>query len=667
VWGVRPRLRKNQTPKLEEKEEKKKPGLFSLLFELIFVWAFMDSIRSLLSQNGVKYLIVPSTDAHNSEYLAPQDKRRAFISGFDGSAGTALVGVSPGDSYLWTDGRYWLQASQQLNASEWHLMKAGDKGVLTLTEKLATLLNKGDKLGVDPRLITVAEMRSYQQVCSSTESTLEWCHGFIDQVWKDRLNGLEKLPAIQLMKDEISGRSVADKLDAVGKCMANQKANYLILSMLDEIAWLLNLRGSDISFNPVFFSFVVLSLSPQQDARPTVTLFLDSAKIEAIDVKKHLESLHVVIKDYNSFYDFIASHLKDTDNIPNVWIDASKSNAWTYVQLSSSNESLSNSSNKASSKCHLIEDRAPIADMKACKNDTEIDGMKKAHIEDGAALVEFFCWLDRTLSHPSYPSKPFSEHEVAEYEYALRKRGPNFVGLSFDTISSSGPNAAIIHYKPPTEGSAFVTRDMIYLNDSGGQYLNGTTDVTRTWHFGKPTSEEIDAYTRVLLGFIGLAKAKFPEGVNGFALDVLARNALWQAGMDYKHGTGHGVGHYLNVHEAPPYIGIWRGHDISKMALQPGMCTSIEPGYYEPGKFGIRIENVAFVVKSKTTHTNNGTFLEFEQLTMVPIAKNLIDKKLLSPSDVDWLNTYHAQVFQHLFPLVSPSAQAWLKEATSPL
>lgn len=622
----------------------------------------MEALQQLLKERGIKYLIVPGSDAHNSEYLAPQDKRRAFISGFDGSAGTALVGSAPSDSYLWTDGRYWLQASQQLDAKEWTLMKAGAPGVLNLEDKLVQSLVKGDKLGVDPKLITVAEMRQYSAVCNKVGATLEWCPDLVDQVWKDRTNGLVNAAA-QHMPDSVSGRSLADKLEAVAVSMKKNNVNYLILSMLDDIAWLLNLRGADIPFNPVFFAFAVLSLESVDATTAHVTLFIDPSKVTSEDVKAHLESHKVDIKPYNEFYMHIAFNLKKSPNLPTVWLDVSKSNAWTYLQLTQPQSPAVSSS----PSCQLFEERGPIADMKAAKNSVEIEGMRQAHIQDGAALVEFLSWLESTITAPEYSSHPLNEHEVAEREFEFRKQRKGFVGLSFDTISSSGANAAIIHYKPPTEGSAQVVREKIYLNDSGAQYLNGTTDVTRTVHFGEPSAEERDAFTRVLIGFITLARAKFPEGISGFALDVLARNALWQGGMDYKHGTGHGVGHYLNVHEMPPYIGIWRGHDVSKFPLVSGMVTSIEPGYYENGHFGIRIENLAVVVPSTTSHTNNGKFFEFEQLTMAPIAKNLIDTSLLTPEDKAWLNAYHATVAERITPLVSSSAQEWLKKATAPL
>jgi Xaa-Pro aminopeptidase len=606
--------------------------------------AQLDLLRALLSAKGITYLIVPSSDAHNSEYLAPQDQRRAFVSGFDGSAGTALVGPSKGENYLWTDGRYWLQASQQLDASEWKLMKAGDKGVPTMTEKLSELLKSGHKLGVDPRLITIADADSYKAICTAAGATIEWCPGFVDQIWSDRLKGVTLNPA-QKMPDSISGRSLSDKLAAVRTSMKTEQADYLILSMLDEIAWLLNLRGSDIPFNPVFFAFVLVS------ADSDIVLFIDSAKVTSDEVQQHLKTFNITIKDYDLFYDHIAS-LKSSK----VWLDSSKANAWTRAQI------------KEENKVSLVDKRSPIADMKACKNEIEIEGMKKAHILDGAALVEFFAWLEAQLAQSDYSERPLTEYQVAEKELQFRQDKEGFVGPSFDTISSVGPNAAIIHYKPPSTGSAALAKEEVYLNDSGGQYANGTTDVTRTWYFGaSPKEEVVDAYTRVLLGFIGLARARFPEGANGFALDVLARNALWQAGMDYKHGTGHGVGHYLNVHEAPPYIGIWRGQDVSKLALQPGMCTSIEPGYYENGQFGIRIENVAYVVKSSVSRTSNGQFLEFEQLTMAPIAKKLINKALLSATDVAWLDDYHAKVWLTLSPIISTPAQDWLKQATSPL
>lgn len=621
----------------------------------------MEELQKLLKARGIKYLIVPGSDAHNSEYLAPQDKRRAFVSGFDGSAGTALVGAAPSDSYLWTDGRYWLQASNQLDAKQWTLMKSGAAGVPTLDAKLAELLTKGDKLGVDPRLITTAEMRQYTALCEKASASLEWCPGLVDQVWKERLNDLINAP-IQHMPDSVSGRSVTDKLQAVAASMKKNNVTHLVLSMLDDIAWLLNLRGADIPFNPVFFAFALLSLNSPEATEANVILFVDPTKATSADVKAHLDALKVVIKPYDDFYEHLATELRNESKPPTVWLDASKSNSWAYLKLKGVDQNES-----APIACKFYEERGPIPDMKATKNSVEIEGFRQAHIQDGAALVEFLSWLETTVTASDYDSHLLNEHEVAERELEFRKQRKNFVGLSFDTISSTGPNAAIIHYKPPTEGSAKVVRSQIYLNDSGAQYLNGTTDVTRTVHFGEPSAEERDAYTRVLMGFIGLSRAKFPEGANGFVLDVLARNALWQAGMDYKHGTGHGVGHYLNVHEMPPYIGIWRGHDNSKFPLQAGMVTSIEPGYYEDGHFGIRIENLAVVVPSSTSHTNNGKFFEFEQLTMAPIAKNLINMELLSADDKTWLNAYHATVAERLSPLLSPSALLWLQKSTSPI
>lgn len=621
----------------------------------------MEALQKLLKEREIKYLIVPGSDAHNSEYLAPQDKRRAFVSGFDGSAGTALVGAAVSDSYLWTDGRYWLQASNQLDPKQWTLMKSGAPKVPTLEAKLAGLLSEGDKLGVDPRLITTTEMRQYSDLCKKAGATLEWCPGLVDEVWQERLNGLVNAQ-VQLMPDSVSGRSVSDKLQEVARSMKDKSVNHLILTMLDDIAWLLNLRGADIPFNPVFFAFAIVSLESGASAQTSVTLFIDPSKTTNPEVKAHLEALKVTIVPYDDFYSHLASNLKSESKPAEVWLDTSKSNSWTYLKLTGFDVKPD-----GPAACNIYQERLPIPDMKAKKNSVEIEGFRQAHIQDGAALVEFFSWLESTVTASDYDSHLLNEHEVAEREYEFRQKRKDFVGLSFDTISSTGPNAAIIHYKPPTEGSAKVVRNQIYLNDSGAQYLNGTTDVTRTVHFGEPTSEERDAYTRVLIGFIALSRARFPEGANGFMLDVLARNALWQAGMDYKHGTGHGVGHYLNVHEMPPYIGIWRGHDNSKFPLEAGMVTSIEPGYYEDGHFGIRIENLAVVVPSSTSHTNNGKFFEFEQLTMAPVAKNLINLDLLSEDDKAWLNRYHATVAERLSPLLSESALTWLKKATTPL
>lgn len=648
----------------------------------------LTRLRALLSEHGIRYLLVPSTDAHDSEYLAIQDRRREHVSGFDGSAGTALVGVEPGDNYLWTDGRYWLQAEQQLDAKEWHLMKDGSLDVLTLDVFLGKHLKAGDKVGVDPRLVSVDYLRNLTAHCTSAGATVEFCEGFVDKVWEERMKGVEK-KALTIVPEETAGESVLSKLAKVAAALKDQHAQHLILTSLDQIAWLLNLRGADVPFNPVFLSFALVSIT--EDLQTSVVLFIDAEKVSPPFIQTHLQANHITVLAYEAFYEHI-SQLKNTT----IWVDTSKCNAWTLEVLTahadqahhhhhkhhhhhehqSAATSTSEPAKDAQTPSHqhhtshrptIVELRSPVIDMKAVKNDAEIEGMKQAHLEDGAALVEFFSWLETTVNGATYADQPLDEQQVAEKEYEFRAARKGFVGLSFETISSSGANAAIIHYKPPEIGSAKVTKNTIYLNDSGGQYRTGTTDVTRTWHFGNPSDAEKQAYTRVLIGFIALARCHFPLGVNGFALDVLARNALWQVGMDYKHGTGHGVGHFLNVHEMPPYIGLWRGQEHSKYPLKQGMCTSIEPGYYQNGEFGIRIENVAYIAPSSRSANPSGTFLQFDQFTMAPINTTLIIPSLMTSQDIQWLNDYHVRVRDLISPLVSPSAKDWLLKATEPI
>jgi Xaa-Pro aminopeptidase len=485
--------------------------------------------------------------------------------------------------------------------------------------------------------------RNYENIIGSDK--VKWhMTNLVDQVWPTKPT--PSIKPIETLSEEFSGLSVAEKLENVRKELEASGADALVLSALDEIAWLFNIRGTgDIEYNPVVFSYAIVE-------KTSAHIFIDSAKISAEVMEKHFKASNIHALPYESFFGQLETLPKAGKKI---WLDPATSN-WAVFTTARSGA--------------LVEKRSPVVMAKARKNAVELAGMKRCHIRDGAALVEFFSWLEAQITAPGYNGE-LTEDGVTHKQIEFRRKQDRFRGLSFGTISGTGPNAAIIHYHAPHEGSAKILRNQIYLNDSGAQYLDGTTDVTRTWHFGTPSTRERECFTRVVQGVINLSMAVFPKGTNGYVLDVLARRALWEAGLDFNHGTGHGVGHYLNVHEWPPRISCQeRAKDRAMQPLEPGFVTSNEPGYYENGAFGIRIENLMFVKEVKTANNFDGMqFYGFEQLTMCPIQKSLLEPSLMEKREIDWLNAYHKQVWDNVSPLVqqNDSALAWLQRATAPL
>jgi Xaa-Pro aminopeptidase len=454
---------------------------------------------------------------------------------------------------------------------------------------------------------------------------------------------------VKVLDVQYSGKKFEEKLVDLRKELEKKKSEGMIVSMLDEIAWLFNLRGNDIDYNPVFFSYALITA---KDA----TLFIDDSKITP-EVKTFLGA-SVQIKPYSAIFDELTAlkeliHAKTggtTSGLKQKYLISNKA-SWAL------SEGLGGEDN-------VEEVRSPIGDAKAVKNSTELEGMRACHIRDGAALSEFFAWLENELI---VNKASVDEVEAADKLEAFRSKHDRFVGLSFDTISSTGANAAVIHYKPEKGSCATIDPAAIYLCDSGAQYLDGTTDTTRTLHFGTPTADERESYTLVLKGHIALEQIRFPKGVSGFALDTLARQYLWAQGLDYRHGTGHGVGSYLNVHEGP--IGIGTRVQYSEVPLAVGNVLSNEPGYYEDGSYGIRIENIIMVREVKTKYQfGDKPFLGFEHVTMVPMCRSLVDVSLLSESDKTWLNEYHAEVFEKTkgFFEGDELTLSWLKRETAP-
>ncbi|OAX39695.1 Creatinase/aminopeptidase [Rhizopogon vinicolor AM-OR11-026] len=594
-------------------------------------------LRKLLKnpENNVKAFVVPSEDQHFSEYPAHSDERRAFISGFNGSAGCAIITL--GGAFLFTDGRYFLQASQQLD-SNWKLMKQGLPDVPTWQEFLSKHLEQGTRIGIDPTLISAADAESLQMSLEPRNSELvSLQQNPVDIVWgKDRpIRPRNKVFPLDV---KYAGETFQSKLGRLREEIQKKNAVASVVTLLDEVAWLFNLRGTDIDFNPVFFAYAVVT--------PTeALLFVNDVQVQD-DVKALLGS-DVQIRPYESFLSFLKQ---------------------LTTSLGASNEKPMLLGDKTSlavveaiGEGNFVLVPSPVAAMKAIKNETEIEGFRQCHIRDGAALTRYFAWLEEQLSN----GVELNESQAADKLEEFRSELDLFRGLSFTTISSTGPNAAIIHYSPDSADCAIVRKDQIYLCDSGGQYLDGTTDVTRTLHFGTPTDEEKRAFTRVLQGHISIDTAVFPTGTTG--VDVFARRALWQEGWDYRHGTGHGVGHFLNVHEGPQGIGTRIGYNDTP--LKAGMTLSNEPGYYADGRYGIRIESIVIVREAKTPNNFGNEYLCFEHVTMCPIQKKLIDFSLLNTQEKEWLDAYHAETLEKIGPLLrnDPRALQWLERECSPV
>ncbi|PVI02735.1 putative Xaa-Pro aminopeptidase P [Periconia macrospinosa] len=567
-----------------------------------------------------------------------------YISGFTGSAGYAVV--THHKAALSTDGRYFNQASKQLD-SNWELLKQGLQDVPTIQDWTADQVEGGKVVGVDPSVVTAADARRLADKIKKKGGEYRAVdENLIDLVWGGQrpARPSEKV-IVQPLK--YSGKTFTDKIDDIRKELEKKKSLGFVVSMLDEIAWLYNLRGNDIPYNPVFFSYAVVTPT-------TATLYVDENKLPS-DVKEHLGD-KVTIRPYDAIFDDVAALSAELFKANDETTEKKK-----FLTSTRASWAL----NKALGGEERVEEvRSPVGDAKAVKNEVELEGMRQCHIRDGAALTEYFAWLEDQLISKG---AKIDEVDGADKLESIRAKQELFMGLSFDTISSTGANAAVIHYKPEKGACSIIDPKAIYLCDSGGQYHDGTTDTTRTLHFGEPSEIEKKAYTLVLKGNIALERAKFPKGTTGFALDVLARQFLWADGLDYRHGTGHGVGSFLNVHEGP--IGIGTRVQFSEVPLSVGNVISDEPGYYEDGKFGIRIENMVMVKEVETKHQfGDKPYLGFERVTLTPHCRRLIDFSLLTQDEKDFLNAYHQEVFDktHTFFEKDELTMAWLKRETAP-
>ncbi|KAG6040957.1 hypothetical protein E4U41_006491 [Claviceps citrina] len=607
----------------------------------------LAKLRTLMKERHVDVYVIPSEDSHSSEYIASCDARREFLSGFTGSAGCAVVSLD--SAALATDGRYFNQAARQLDG-DWFLLKQGLQDIPTWQEWAASQSRGGKSVAVDPSLISGSAAKKLgDQVRKAGGSGLVALEeNLVDIIWSTDRPARPRQP-VKVLPEDLAGKSAVTKIDELRQELSKKNCPGFFVSMLDEVAWLLNLRGDDIPYNPVFFSYA--TVTPDG-----ATLYIDESKLTDA-CKLHLQASKVRVRSYEMFFsdarqlykDVMAKRQADTNGTGTGSFLISNKASWALYRALGEDGSVE-------------EMRSPIGDAKAIKNETELDGMRSCHVRDGAALIEFFAWLEHQLIERE---AIIDELQAAEKLEEIRSKHERFAGLSFTTISSTGPNAAIIHYGPEKGHCATIDPNSVYLCDSGAQYLDGTTDTTRTLHFGSPEAAVKQAYTLVLKGLIGLDTAVFPKGTTGFALDCLARQHLWKSGLDYRHGTGHGVGSYLNVHEGP--IGIGTRVQYTEVPLAPGNVLSNEPGYYEDGSFGIRIENMMLVKEVQTEHCfGDKPFLGFEHVTLVPYCRRLIDFSLLDKDEKAWLNSYNTEVLEKTkrFFEEDDLTMTWLKRET---
>lgn len=580
---------------------------------------------------GVDIYLVPTADFHQSEYVGTYFKVRAWLSGFTGSAGTLVV--TKNSALLWTDGRYFVQAAKQLEGTGVVLMKMGEEGVPTIEEYLEDHLPMGGCLGFDGRTIQVEQGKFYEQLVQRKKGMLRCHEDLAGKIWTDRPQ-MSKEP-VYVLDVKYAGKSREEKIADVRREMEKAGANVHVISSLDDIVWLLNIRGNDILYNPVVLSYVTIT-------RNRVDFYVQEEAVPE-EVRKELENAGVVLHPYFEVYEAV-KELKDTDK---VMLEDICTNYTMYKNIPE--------------KAEVIFQKNPAALMKGNKNPVEMENIRIAHIKDAKAICRFIYWLKKNAA-----SGTVTEYSAAQKSEEFRREDPDCLDLSFETISAYGPNAAMCHYAPTETEFAKVEPKGFLLLDSGGQYWQGTTDITRTIAVGELTQEQKEHFTLVLQGHIRLSMAKFLYGCSGTSLDAIVRGPLWERGLDFNHGTGHGVGYLLNVHEGPQNIN-WKiaanGRRGNTTPLEEGMLTSNEPGLYLEGKYGIRTENL--VLCHKAEKNEYGQFMNFETVTLVPYEREAILPGMLTKKELEWLNEYHKKVYETIGPMLDEEERAWLKEATA--
>lgn len=585
-------------------------------------------LREEMKKRGIAIYVVPTSDFHNSEYVGDHFKAREFITGFTGSAGTAVITME--EANLWTDGRYFLQAADQLKGTEVILRKMGEEGVPRITEYLESVIKEGEVIGFDGRVIDATTGKAYEDIAKKVNGSLKVDEDLIDIIWTDR-PALSMEP-IWILEEKYSGLAASEKIANVRKEMEKAGATVHLMSSLYDISWLLNVRGNDIACVPVVLSYMAMT-------KDEVIWFVQEEAITE-EIRAHLDTCGVTTRPYDSFYEYVAAITKDDVILMNKGNLNYRTNAAVAVDV------------------EVINQVEPSTLMKAIKNDTEIKNTIEAHVKDGVAMTKFIYWLKKNIG-----KIPMTEISVSDYLENLRKEQEHFIGISFDTIAGYGAHGAIVHYEATPETDIPLEPRSFLLVDSGGHYLEGTTDITRTIALGELTAEEIEDYTRCMRSHMNLANAKFMYGCTGVNFDILARGPFWEAGLDYNHGTGHGVGYVLNVHEGPNSFH-WRAYPgrTSNSVIEAGMITTDEPGIYIEGKFGIRLENE--LVCRKGEKNSYGQFMYFEPITYVPFDLDAIDKDQMTSREITWLNDYHKLVYDVISPYLEGEELEWLKTAT---
>ncbi len=579
------------------------------------------SVRKLMTQEGIDAYVIPSSDPHQSEYVCEHWKSREWISGFTGSAGTVVIFKDK--SGLWTDSRYFIQAEAELSGSEVKLHKVIDRSYVNYVKYLSENLNSGATVGVDGRVFSFGQITSFKKILEEKGITLKTGFDFVTKTWTDR----EPLPKKEIfaLEENLVGKSISEKFSEVRALMDANGAEHYLIAALDCIAWILNLRGSDIDFNPVFYSYGILS-------KDGFKLFIDGEKIDT-SLREELGKSGISILDYGDIYKYLS------DINPNESI---------YVDVNTCNYNLYDSIN-----CNIVKGEDFVANLKTIKNPTEIENLKYAHEVDGAALVRFYMWLEDELK-----SRTVSEYEAGEKLAYFRAQNKGYISESFSPIVGYKSNGAIVHYSASKDSCKDIKPEGMLLVDSGGQYKFGTTDITRTTFFGEPGENEKRDFTLVLKGHIAVDLLKYPKGTNGYQIDTFARQYLWQYGLNFYHGTGHGVGFFLNVHEGPQGISSALA-GRTKIPIMPGMLNSNEPGYYKEGYYGIRIENLILTVEDR--ETEYGQFFRHETVTLFPIDTKLVDNSMLTIEEKNWLNNYHSEVYKKLSKHLNDGEKKWLK------
>ena len=593
----------------------------------------LEDLREVMRREHLAACIFPSTDPHQSEYVADHWKGREWISGFNGSAGTAVVTLTA--AALWTDSRYFLAAEEQLKGTEYQLMKLKIEGTPTVAEWIGRECGPGAEVAVDGMVNATNAVRDLiGDLRKQGGITLRTNFDPLKLIWKDR-PAIPENP-VEIYPLEYAGEATHDKIGRIRRALRERHADGMLMAALDDIAWTLNLRGTDVHCNPVFVSYLLISSQ-------TVTLYINKVKLPA-DVLAYLKAEGVKVEDYEQVENGLKAYFEY-----NILLDPDEVNYRLYEVVRSKGQQ------NGSAKTEIVEAESPVKRMKTVKNATEIAGFRSAMLKDGIAMVKFLYWLSGYIGKPEISE--LTEIAIDEKLTSLRAEQPLYRDISFDTIAGYGSHAAIVHYEATPETDIPLQPKGMLLLDSGAQYLDGTTDITRTIALGPLTDLEKHIYTLVLKGHIQIELCKFPSGSSGTQIDILARKDMWREGLNYLHGTGHGVGTYLNVHEGPHQFRMeWK-----PASLVAGMTITDEPGIYLPDRCGVRTENTLLIVPYKETEF--GKFLQFESLTLCPIDKSPIIKEMLLQEEVDWLNDYHRHVAETLSPYLSEDEAEWLREA----